>query len=250
MHFQSGLILIPCFVFAIAVEAHAQEGGEYDLGDCLVPQGVFSCRIYLTTISRNGNGNGIDYLAEVSCPGCVLGKPVGIGPDGKTEYSDPTCQEDKTWSNPNDDNLDSALTYYDPAEPGETGAEVTGFDELNCWSGGNCLTGSCEEYETGLIDAITGAPLLEWRCHRDGADIKYIVKLFGNTCTGEDEYAAGSSGGGSSGSGSSGSGSSGRSDLLVADPMVVDLPEVDPMVVDLPVADPMATELYCRFAKA
>ena len=148
MHFQSRSILISCFVFAIAIEAHAQEGGEYDLGDCLVPKGVFSCRIYLTAIS--GNGKGIDYLTEVSCPGCVLGKPVGTGPDGTTEYSSPTCQEDKTWSNPNDDNLDAALTHYDPAEPGETGAEVTGFDEFKCWSGGTCVAGSCERYRTGL----------------------------------------------------------------------------------------------------
>ncbi len=136
MRFQSRPLVVSFFVFAIAVEAHAQ-GGEYNIGDCIVPKGVFSCRIYLSGIS----GNGINYLAEVSCPGCVQGQPVGIGPDGKTKYASPTCQGDKTWSNPNDDNLELALTYYDPAEGGKTGAEVTGFDQLKCWSGGNCVTG-------------------------------------------------------------------------------------------------------------
>lgn len=196
MRFQSRPLVVLFVAFSIAIEAKAQQG-EYNLGDCLVPEGVFSCRIYLAGRS----GTDINYLAEVSCPGCIQGEPVSIGPDGKTEYADPTCQEDKAWSNPNDDNLDLALTHYDPAEGDETGADVTGFDHLTCWSGGDCLTGTCDEYETGLSDVGTGLPLMGWRCRKDGNDILYVVKKFGNTCVGNDGYGSEDGSGDGSGDG-------------------------------------------------
>ncbi len=196
MRFESRAFVVLFVAFTITVEASAQQGA-YSLGDCLVPEGVFSCRIYLTAIS----GNSINYLDEVSCPGCIQGEPIGIGPDGKTKYADPTCQEDKTWSNPSDVNLDLALTHYDPAEGIEPGADVTGFDQLKCWSGGNCLTGECEKHETGLTDVNTGIPLMGWKCRKDGNDIFYVVKKFGNTCVGPNGYGNGGADGSGDGGG-------------------------------------------------
>ena len=195
MRFQPKLVASVLFSIAIAIEVQGQETGAYSAGDCLVPRGTFSCRMYLSSISEDG----INYLAEVSCPTCLQGEPVGIGPDGKTEYANPTCQENKTWSDPNNENLDLALTYYDPSTGGETGGTVTSFDQINCWTGGTCEAGSCVEYATGLTDVNTGLPLNDWKCRVNGSDIFYVVKEFGNTCIGQDAYAGGSGNGSSNG---------------------------------------------------
>ena len=180
-------VLVLTITLTMTMRAEAQTGG-HTYGDCLVGGEFSSC---LTHLAKLSNGNGINYLAEVSCPGCVNGEPI-TDQEGNAYYPQ-VCPPDKTWSNPIDDNLDTPNAHYHDAGPGETGAVVTRFDERVCWRGGTCTAGPCETYETGELD-LHGFPKRELRCNRSGGKIWYVIKEFGSLCD-DQQYDAGYSSG-------------------------------------------------------
>lgn len=187
MRYMSFLLSTVSFLLAMSISGSASESTDgpneqsdgHAVGDCLVGGNFSSCRSFL---QHKTSKDGIDYLAERSCPGCVDGPTVYQG-DGSPLVLQ-KCPANNGWSIPNNDNLDVANEHYDHAGDGQTGAVVTGFDERDCWEGGTCFEGMCVQYDTGDVVYRTGERIYAWQCQTTGVKMWYIMKKFeGSTCT-------------------------------------------------------------------
>lgn len=172
-----------CVCAAAALTGPAASRG-HEIGDCVVGDGFSNCSMYLTSVST---ADGVNYLAEVQCPGCINGNPLS------TDYSElivyqQVCPADKYWSDPQDANLQTANQHYSDAEGGEVGATIVGHNERVCWRGGECVEGPCDVYLNQVPNQPSGYPAISFACARTGGKFYYVIKQLGDTCDVEDLY--------------------------------------------------------------